>query len=246
MTEVSLTLTRAPHTPQGWDDAEVAAGYGNMSLFAQHLRLNRRALLYARRAEYLLTLAGGPQHPKLGALYLNIAMCHTDVGEVRTALRYLHAALTIFRRVLGEGHPSTARAYHQTALVLSLMRALPLAVKNEQSCLDILSSLHPAGDARVEESRQWLQHFTVLMSEDKAGRVVAASADRLPSAPEGTAARAEMSARASKALQPLVFSSGGEVRDGRELETEGRGGAGARGKGGVAGKGGRRRQAVQP
>ena len=64
----------------------MAAGYGNLSLFAQHLRLNRRALVYARRAEYLLALAGGPQHPKLGALYLNIAMCYTDLGEVPTAL----------------------------------------------------------------------------------------------------------------------------------------------------------------
>ena len=56
--------------------------------------------------------------------------------------------------------------------VLSLMGALPLAVKNEQSCLDILAALYPGGDARVEEARQWLQHFTVMMSKvskDKAG-----------------------------------------------------------------------------
>ena len=78
------------------------------------------------------------------------------------------------------------------------------------------------------------------MGKDKAGRAAAAG-DRLPPAPEGTGgARADlgMGAGASKALQPLVFSSGGEVRAER-------GGAAARGAGGVAGEDGGQKQAGQ-
>ena len=79
-----------------------------------------------------------------------------------------------------------------------------------------------------------------MMGKDKAGRAAAAG-DRLPPAPEGSGARADlgMGARASKALQPLVFSSGGQVRDGR-------GGAAARGAaGGAGGKDGGKKQAGQ-
>ena len=80
-----------------------------------------------------------------------------------------------------------------------------------------------------------------MMGKDKAGRATAAG-DRLPPAPEGTGgARADlgMGAGASKALQPLVFSSGGQVRDGR-------GGAAARGAaGGAGGKDGGKKQAGQ-
>jgi len=58
-------------------------------LFSHCLHHNRRALLYMRRAEYLLRIIGGADHPDVAALYINTAMIYLDLNEIKTALRYM-------------------------------------------------------------------------------------------------------------------------------------------------------------
>lgn len=79
---------------------------------------------------------------------------------MRTALRYLHAALRINETMLGPDHVSTATAYHATAVALSMMRAAPLAAKNEQRCHDILQKAFGDQHPKVQESHHWILQFS--------------------------------------------------------------------------------------
>lgn len=50
-----------------------------MVMFSHSLGQNRRALRYMRRAEYLLSMAAGPNHPDIAALYVNTGMIYLQV-----------------------------------------------------------------------------------------------------------------------------------------------------------------------
>mmetsp|Transcript_922 Transcript_922/g.1478 ORF Transcript_922/g.1478 Transcript_922/m.1478 type:complete len:1243 (+) Transcript_922:286-4014(+) len=188
----------------GFDDPEVALGYGNMVLFSHCLHQNRRALLYMRRAEYLLRIIGGADHPDVAALYINTAMIYLDLNEIKTALRYLHRALTINESVLGSQHASTATTYHATAVALSMMKAAPLALKNQQRCHEILRDLYGDKDHRVIDSVQWLTHFTA----------------RSKIAQQSKAQIEEDISVSSHTLKPVVFAQGG-VREAEKNITNG-------------------------
>ncbi|KAJ1464178.1 hypothetical protein T484DRAFT_1870600, partial [Baffinella frigidus] len=47
----------------GWDDPDVALGYGNLALFSHSLQEHQRAVYYIKRAEQLLLTICGPNHP---------------------------------------------------------------------------------------------------------------------------------------------------------------------------------------
>jgi len=142
----------------------------------------------------------------VAALYINTAMIFLDMRNIKTALRYLHRALTINSTVLGPGHMSTATTYHATAVALSMMRAAPLALKNEQKCYEILKELYGPQDPRVKESGEWLQHFTQ--------RVAQAKVD------QSKVAVAEEEAISSQTLKPVVFAQGG-VREAQKTVSNG-------------------------
>ena len=55
---------------------------------------------------------------------------------------------------------STAATYHATAVALSMMRATPLALKNEQRCYEIVKELYGESDPRTLDSAHWLQRFS--------------------------------------------------------------------------------------
>lgn len=207
----------------GWDDPEVALGYGNMALFSHCLQHNRRALIYIRRAEYLLQLICGPNHPDVAALYINTAMIHLDLQHVRTALRYLHAALTINETVLGPEHVSTATSYHATAVALSMMRAAPLAAKNEQRCHDILKGLLGEEDPRVQESHHWILQFSAR------AKLQAQQNKQLPVTDEAEIGKGT--------LKPVVFAVGGAREAEKTMPVIGQAGNARKAKRG--GKGGR-------
>ena len=60
------------------------------------------------------------------------------LGHNKLALRYLHEALKINKKLLGADHIQTAASYHAIAIALSLMEAFSLSVQHEQTTLRIL------------------------------------------------------------------------------------------------------------
>ena len=52
--------------------------------------IHRHALHFIRRAEYLLSLNCGLNHPNAAALYTNTSMILLELRAVKAALKYLH------------------------------------------------------------------------------------------------------------------------------------------------------------
>ena len=90
----------------------------------------------------------GKDHPATGAIYNDIGLVYSDMGDYPKALEFYTKALNIREKNLGKDHPATTNIYNDIGLVYSNMGDYPKALEFYAKSLNIyekdLGKDHPA------------------------------------------------------------------------------------------------------
>lgn len=98
-------------------DTILVKAYNNISFGISLLGDNKRALWYARKAIQLTIELEGPESPRLGRYYTNLAINYSDLGMATDAMKMYDLAENSLLKIYGRQYPYLAKIYTNKAII---------------------------------------------------------------------------------------------------------------------------------